>query len=876
MADDTYKEYVSSEDSLTLADIITEDVVRNGVDLDQESLMGAKGFFSQAIQHLFDTTRVALINMQRNTDLLATNSVSHLISQLVQHSDEPTFAMPSTTSLNISIPISYIKQVGKPVKGATNSWEFEYKNTNSVILDDKPFMIDKDSYFIRVTEKPNDTECRVYYKNSLGVATNVLSQKLYLGQGQYAVVFEASFIQTTVETIEKVFTSAELDEFIFATENPIYVFNAEYRDNDASEWEPIIMKLYYTRGIAASLEYAFMSNKSIRVMHQYSNGGFRPIKGGTLRITFLTTTGEDINYSGDPQLGTVVPTGAPISYLSTEDKGIFTSTGGRLADANQDTLRDTVIKMKSTRRRIDTEPDMESWLLPYTGSSKFKPKLNISDFLLRIFNIYTMIKFEQIINTGETQTFTIPSNSGDVLVDLSKVPKKLINGNYCYAIRSDMLVKSIQNQTDSSFELNPTDPYQEGTEKDGIFFYISPFLYTYSVEKGLTRSFMDAQYAEPYKTVAEFESEDERIDTRFVNSTVRVNDYMNEDDKTRTFSITTLVRCDNPDKEISDKNFKAVLTLNDIDDQPFEIQGTVEKDTTQTDEENNMYLITFKMTSDRNIFDRQVDIKYNNDAVTKTVEVDQKAKLSLYLKYNNGTEDEPRMEDILVTRYATDVSLFVEITPSLYIQHNMEYSGKLKLVLCPLISKGFYQIAQNQKTINDELKNVFAFIQKDIYEANDMFSSKGYTLNDLQETLFAVSIKFVKTYGHSSFLNVGNSNTVPLKNLQIKPKLYISKIDQDFDPATISNIFNNEFINWDFLAEDMHMSILCSGVLSNAEDYISALQFVNFDDYPSDYHLIKNNGKEEKNDDVPEVLSIAPKYNKTTKRYEYDITYTEL
>lgn len=876
MADNSLKEYISSDDSMTLADIIRDDVVRNGVDLDQESLMSVKGFFTQAIQHLFDTTRVSLINMQRNTDLLATNSVSHLISQLVQHSDEPTFAMPSKTSLNISIPIAYIKQAGNPVKGASNSWEFEYKNTNNVLLDDKPFMIDKDSYFIRVTEKPNDTECRVYYKNSLGVATNVLSQKLYLGSGQYAVVFEANFIQTTVEVIEKVFTSAELDEFIFATENPIYTFNAEYRDTDADEWEPIVMKLYYTRGIAASLEYSFMGNKSIRVMHQYSNGGFRPIKGGTLRITFLTTTGEDINYSGEPQLGEVFPTGAPVSYLSVEDKGIFTSTGGRLADANQDTLRNTVIKMKSTRRRIDTEPDMESWLLPYTGSSKFKPKLNISDFLLRIFNIYTVIKFEQIVNTGETQTFTIPSNSGDVLVDLSKVPKRLINGNYCYAIRSDMLVKSIQNQTDSAFELNPTDHYKEGTEKDGIFFYVSPFLFTYSVEKGITRSFMDAQYAEPYKTIAEFESEDERIDARFVNFTLRVNDYANDDEKTREFSITALVRCDNPDKEISDSNFKAVLTLMDTDENTFDIQGKVEKDESQTDAENNMYKLTFKLSSDRNIFDREVDIKYNNDTVTKTVEVDQKAKLSLYLKYNTGTEDEPVMEDILVTRYTADLSLFVEITPSLYIQHNLEYSGQLRLVLCPLISKGFYMIPQNQKTINNELKNVFSFIQKDIYEANNMFSSKGYTLNDLQETLFAVSIKFVKTYGHSSFLNVGNATTVPLKNLQIKPKLFISKIDQDFDPATISNIFNNEFINWDFLAEDMHMSILCSGVLSNAEDYISSLQFVNFDDYPSDYHMIRNNGKEEKNDDVPEVLSIAPKYNKTTGRYEYDITYTEI
>lgn len=869
MADNnSLKEYVSSEDSMTLATIIRDDVVRNGVDLDQESLMGVKGFFTQAIQHLFDTTRVSLINMQRNTDLLATNSVSHLISQLVQHSDEPTFAMPSKTSINISIPIAYIKQAGKPVKGATNSWEFEYKNTNSVLLDDKPFMIDKDSYFIRVTEKPNDTECRVYYKNSIGVATNVLSQKLYLGSGQYAVVFEADFIQTTVETIEKVFTSAELDEFIFATENPIYKFEAEYHDNDASEWEPIIMKLYYTRGIAASLEYSFMGNKSIRVMHQYSNGGFKPLKGGTLKITFLTTTGEDINYSGEPQMGNVVPTGAPISYLSVEDKGIFTSSGGRLATANQDVLRDTVIKMKSTRRRIDTEPDMESWLLPYTGSSKFKPKLNISDFLLRIFNIYTMIKFEQIVNTGESQTFTIPSNSGDVMVDLSRVPKRLINGDYCYAIRSDMLIKSIQNQTDSAFELNPSDSYREGTEKDGIFFYVSPFLYTYSVEKGITRSFMDAQYAEPYKTMTEFESEDERIDARFINSTLRVNDYANEDERTRTFSVTALIRCDNPEKKLDDKNFKAVLTLTDNVGTPFDIKGEVKKDDSQVDAENNMYQVTFNLSSDRNIYDREVDIKYNNGSITKTVGVDQTAKLSLYLIQSQ--------EDILVTRYTSELSLFVEITPSLYIQHNMDYSGQLRLVLCPLISKGFYMIPQNQKTINDELKNVFSFIQKDIYEANNMFSSKGYTLNDLQETLFAVSIKFVKTYGHSSFLNVGNASTVPLKNLQIKPKLFISKIDQDFDPATISNIFNNEFINWDFLAEDMHMSILCSGVLSNAEDYISSLQFVNFDEYPSDYHMIKNNGKEEKNDDVPEVLSIAPKYNKTTGRYEYDITYTEI
>ena len=75
---------------------------------------------------------------------------------------------------------------------------------------------------------------------------------------------------------------------------------------------------------------------------------------------------------------------------------------------------------------------------------------------------------------------------------------------------------------------------------------------------------------------------------------------------------------------------------------------------------------------------------------------------------------------------------------------------------------------------------------------------------------------------------------------------------------------------------DLHMSSLCTDVLTNAGDSVSILQFINFDTYPSDYHLIRKNEVDIGNDDVPEVVSIEPRFNEDLGIYEYGMEFKDI
>lgn len=172
--------------------------------------------------------------------------------------------------------------------------------------------------------------------------------------------------------------------------------------------------------------------------------------------------------------------------------------------------------------------------------------------------------------------------------------------------------------------------------------------------------------------------------------------------------------------------------------------------------------------------------------------------------------------------------------------------------------------------------NIFDFIKTEVYGELDMFSSHGFTVRDLQETLFTVSIKFAKTYGRSKFLNVGSNRTEPIHNLQLKPSVFLRKIDQEFDETAIASELNRVLITHDYQMTDLHMSKLVKDVLTSAQDSVDILQFINFDTYPSDYHLIRKNEVDIGNNDVPEVVSIEPIYNTDLEIYQYGMTFKEI
>ena len=281
--------------------------------------------------------------------------------------------------------------------------------------------------------------------------------------------------------------------------------------------------------------------------------------------------------------------------------------------------------------------------------------------------------------------------------------------------------------------------------------------------------------------------------------------------------------------------------------------------------------------SDRRIFNRWCDITYtdgDSGEVTKTINVTRPIGLKLYtIAYDEVLKDNRAVH---VVTFEASVDIFKEITPQLWLQTNMNYSGTMDFVLMPLVSMDFYQKYKNQEKIIEEILSVFDFIQQEVYGELDEFSSVGFGIRDMQETLFRVSIKFAKTYGRSKFLNVGNYRTDHIKNLQLKPTIYIRKIDDEFDESSIASDLNTRLITHDYEMTDLHMSVLVKDVLTDASDSVSILQFVNFDNYPSDYHLVKRNELEYGNDDVPEVVSIEPVYDEKLGIYNYNINMKTL
>lgn len=868
MADSTNKLNITSLDlamKVDLNNLILEQLETAGIDEEQLSILSPTALIILAYNTLFDSVSLAVNNVKRESSLLTCTNSSSLYNQLVQHVTDITLSKPSELNMYIRIPLTDIQKLGKIVQA--NTHELEYKNDNVVTLDGLPFIAKIKSHYIRYTKSESKEDVRVFYKNEDDSIQNVVTQTMIFENQRY-VVFKAAFYQVTIESQEFTFSDAQLDKFIVKANNPIYDFNLYYKENQGDTEESVGKRLFFTRGTGKFLEYKILSNSSISIEHKFTSGGFRPDVGGILRVELFTTQGENIKFSGAADLTTTVPDSLQIEYYPEFD--IFESTGGRLANDDKEILRQYIIKLKGSRQRIDTESDLGNFLRNYEGSSVFQPKLIVND-IKRMFNIYTVLTFKHKLGTVDRE-FTVPTDSGTVNIPLRELPSMQLDGTDWYCFDSTCGVRSYQDNVQSTYVYDPdvdTSKPSEGDNKTK-YYYVTPFIYTYAEVENFCRSFMDAQYDEPYETFVTFDEANKVVNSRFINTNLRMNDYIDEHGD-RIFNISTEIRADNTSFKITDTNFKADLVIKNKVGDEIVIPATVED--LQTD---NKYQLTFPMKCDRKIYNQYVNITFTDtrrsEEVLELVPVQQEVQLKLYTVDDTSVE----LTETHVVTYSSTIEIFKEITPNLWLQTNMNYNGNMDFVLMPLVSLDFYRLYKNKEKINQEILSVFDFIKTEVYGELDMFSTHGFTVRQLQETLFTVSIKFAKTYGRSKFLNVGNVTTEPIYNLQLKPSVYIRKIDSEFDETAIASELNSTLISHDYQMSDLHMSSLCTDVLTDASDSVSILQFINFDTYPSDYHLIRKNEVEVGNDDVPEVVSIEPRYNEDLGIYEYGMEFKDI
>ena len=868
------KEFLTNNDLVALNDIISNELTNLGVSADEVPLMSPRAIMASSMNALFNLTDATIKNIRNESSILTSKKMSSIYSQLIQTQDKITLSKPSTMEMMALVPISQIKERGTRVQ--TNSWELEFNDNNTFTIDGYGFRLIHESYFLRVTTNAQGVDTvNAYYYNSNNEKEVVQSQKLKQN-GTYYLVFVIEVAQMNYIIKEFSFSDKYIDKFVVQTDDPIYKFELKYRDNASAAWRGITPRLYYTRGVGEFLQYQYLSNTSFIIDHKYTLGGFMPAINGSLQVDVWTTTGQEVYYTSDVKITNKDPYWLDVTYMPSD--GIaYNATGGEASLSSKEALRSQAILLASTRRRIDTETDMEAWFNGfkeiYSSNSVFKPKLVVNDVKSRIFNVYTGLSFNYTDVNDLTCSFTVPSSSGDLTVTLDQLPSITDTDKNYYCITDEMTVVSTQDGNIDTYILDPNNTDVE--EKDTTFVYRVPFILSYDETENFCRTYMCAQYDREYKSTISYDNEENNTLTRFVISSLIMNDYIDEDSGDRVFEVTFTARPDDPDFEATEDTFMPVLMIPDKtstekDPVYVEIKATFEKDNSATDGRLNCKCI---LGTSRHVFNDTVDITYTTTTGTTKIGEVKLSEDSL-VSINVKEKDDADFTEVI--RYSSPLRLFVNVTSTLYLQTNKEYDGTVTFVLTPMIAKYFWDEAHNVHNIIDEIYNLNYFVNNAVYTELDMMKSENFTLHDLQETLFTCAIKFAKTYGASKFLDIkSQKERKSLQNLQVKPTINISLKDDTFDEVAISNMLNDEFINFEFEEGDLSADALMADIMVAASDYINYIQFMNFDNYPSDFHIITRNTYTEGNNDVPEILNIAPKWNSEAKRYEYRVNEDE-
>ncbi|MGL5715470.1 MAG: hypothetical protein ACRCX2_20795 [Paraclostridium sp.] len=854
---------LTSSDDDVIKGIINNEYIKRGVDPNDLSVMSTTALVTQGLIYLLERTAETLSIQSRESSILTAQKNTTLYNQLIQHTDDIMLSKPSVIDLFIKIPFSEIERHGK--KDGPGKYKFTFSTDNTVVLDGKPFIPQFDVEIL-LTKTNIKEEIKVQYKTSEGYR-NIPTQRGRDLSDSYYGVFKVPFSQLTIQKEERTFSGSQIERFVLKTDNPISDFILTYKDSTMSNPILIDAKLYYTRGAENYLKYKLHDNSKISIEYIYTASGFNPRAGGKLSITLLTTTGEDVKFRGNPTVTKRVPDNLIVEYLPVGVE--FISSGGKLTSDDKEYIRSYIRQLKGTRLRIDTEADLKTYLNIYSGRSTFNPRLIISDIKSRIFNVYTLMSFE---NGGNT--FTVPTTSGDVLLPLSNLPVKYINGDPMYSIM-DLGVESVQTNKEITYRLKDTTKPEDIPEGADLFNYRFPFHLSYNERENYIRCLMSSSYNIPFDTYCTFDSDNVYTPTRFVNTTLRVNDFEKEDGSGKyEFSISTEIRSDSPSFKLGVNNFNAELILTDIRKRNVRVKLTTLVD----QQKDSKYTLVFNLNSDRKVYDRYFYLSAEVETLPNVFEpedniildIEQKdVKLNLYARIEEDNTT------IKVTTFEADVNIFTDVSKFVYLQSYVTFSGELKLLLCPLVESDFFQFWRNKKNINQELERIFSFINEEIYDNKAEYSKSGFNLRDRQESLFTTSIKFVRTHGRSKFLQLSAKQA--LTNLQVSPTFNYRLINNQFDLNRISSDTNEFLTKNDFLSTDLHINDMVASSLYKYSTDLDYLQFINFgEQYNDTDHMIVHNDSVYLNEDIPEAISLTPKYDEDLGIYVYDVKYLEI
>ena len=904
-----YRTGFTIDDKKELMNIAVTELIRNGIKPEDVSLLSPVAITVQAMSNFIDNISVVIGNIARENSLIHAQRYSSLMNQLAQHTNEIVIAKPSMIDMFVRMPLSDVMIYG--TKTQANTWEIKYSNSNVCMIDGLKFMPVEKEHIIKVTKNLDGSLTPRVYVDRGTKKDDVLVQMVEL-HGVKILGFKATFKQIEIDIKEFSFTDDQLQMFLIEEDQPISDIFLYYRDNGSAPWRSIGKRLYFTRGSEDYLEYKIEAQNKIRIDYKYVQGGFKPAIGGQLRVEVHMTAGRDVRTTipAEPMI-----VESHLTHVDYEPVGVdyFESTGAKLAVVDREHLRNSIIKINGSRRRIDTDSDMKTFLLNYTGESKFEPRLVRNDIKHRIFNIYATLSFRS--DTGSLKrSFTVPTNTANLTIRKEDLYSRDVVGTLYYCMNDTHAVKSTQTRASDFSTLLPgfntqTDPIPQNigtlniTDPANIsmnYCYISPFIYSYDPKANFLRAYAMGQYDVPYLSFSTFESYTNSSAVRFINTSIRVNDYIDFTDNSRTssknvYELRAQMRCEAGEEytPVLGTTFQATLKVKTFDRQKdILIYATsIEK------QEDDKWDIVFKIDTDRKIWGDNIEITYRNDLdnpgskETNMIKCKSEVELEITRVYPKveavpeerdqyGTVIKPAVPEIprkfqKTNVYRSTVEFFKDITESLYIQTSVSVDGLFRFVSVPLVEMEFWRSPKNRMNIIEEVNNIAKFIKSEVYDELDEYSLTSRTLHDNLETLFRVSIKFTKTHGLSKFLDIGNTGRRPIINLQVSPTAYIRKLDSDFDESGIASQLNQKLITHDYMMTDFNLNTIVFNTMDKAGDSVDWVQFKNLDNYPPDHLTIMRNNNKVNNWDPPEVISIKPVYVPEADNYKFNMTFID-
>ncbi len=881
-------EIVGSKHKTDIKDIIKNSLAYLGVPADYISNASPAVIMTRALSTKFDYDSTAINNQKIEASLLYCRKNSSLYNQLAQANGEIILAKPSSLNLYVQIPYSDLMTYGTSL--GDNLWEFTLTQDNIISLDEAEF-IPTVELIIRIQKNVDDYILRIFKKNDVLTTTDIVPQEQIDEFGNKYVLFVCNFIQLKKSTQEFSFMDSQLESFILRTKDAISSFSIKYSPPPPNQdlIRDIEAKLYLAVNSKEYIQYKILEKNMISLDYKYVPKGFKADIMGKLYIDVKETTGRNIKYKGSAVVIQSSPKNLNIQYVAYDGYGApFVSTGGVITTDNKEELRTDIISLKGSRRRIDTEEDLNLFLSSYTGSSKFKSKKIINNTQTRLFTVNTILAFK-----SGSYTFITPTDCGDVSVLFTDLPEKTFNGNPHVAFSNENIVVSTQTSEspDYLYEYKPGDIDYINNVNLNKFYYNIPFNMSYDKTNNFLRVYADTQYDVAYPTKTTFNAPyTSSIFTRFVNTTLRMNDYLTYDNvekiNKRVFKITTQIRSNNITVGLDSNNFKAILYMKDTNESDCLLKCNLLPTIG-----DSIYDIEIPISSDRNIFGQEFTLTYTdattNESKTRVMNVTQNtAYISFYTRLEDLENPGTYGSWVEVSKHSCNTfAFFKDVTAYTAIQTTMDANATtVKFKLAPLISSSFYkEVPENRITINNELDNIYKFFETKLYDKSglDQYSSDGYTMKELQETLFTAAIKFIKSSGRSRTYEIyGGSIQEPVTSLQIRPSWNIRKINYQYDTNKISTYTNNIISLHDYVYDDLSIDDVEANIKLLTSSEINRLQFICFDKtneslYNLKSHIIRRNNFIMRNFDTPEILSIEPIYNRDLGLYVYNTEFID-